>query len=149
MTYKDLPDDWPTRSLDDAAIARDVIDLVVSDSDRSRAGIAVLLCNGSGRLVQPVIVHDATPAEDLREDLRVLRTVVLGETPHGHHGVLVPAVLLALIRPAGPVDDVDRAWHQRAIEVCGGKGVRLLGVHLVTRFRVWTLPGPGSAVRVA
>lgn len=149
MSFEDLPDDWPTRSLDDAATARDVLDLVVRDGDRTRPGIAVLLCNGAGRLLQPVIVHDATPSRDLRDDLRVLRTVVLGETSGGGHGVLVPAVLMALVRPSGAVGDVDRAWHQRVIEVCRAAGVRLLGVHLVTRSRVETLPGPDSAVRVA
>lgn len=147
MSFEDLPDDWPTRSLADTELARDVLDLVVRDSDRTRPGIAVLLCNDAGRLQQPVLVHDATPAEDRARGVQVLRTLVLDhalpdpENPDGDEAWR-PALLMALVRPAGRVDDTDRAWHQAVIDVCREAGLSLLGVHLVTADRVETLPGP-------
>ena len=56
MSFDDLPQDWPTRSLADPVLAADVLDLVVNDRDRMQGGLSFLLCRGDGRLSQPVFV---------------------------------------------------------------------------------------------
>jgi hypothetical protein len=144
MSFEDLPDDWPTRSLDDERLARDVLDLVVRERDRQEPAMAVLLCNSAGRLQQPVFVQGATTAEDLERGFLVLRGTALhpavGEDDDP--ATLAPAVLVGLVRPSGGVTDTDRAWHQRAIEACRAAEVALLGVHVVTARGVETLPGP-------
>lgn len=149
MSFDDLPDDWPMRSLREEALARDVLDLCVSDRDREGPGIAVLLCGPDGRLQQPVVVSDVTPEQDLAEDCLTLRTLVLhplecDRCDWHEREPLAPAVLLAVVRPVGRLDDTDRAWHQRAIAVCRSAGVDLLGTHLVTAQGVETLPSPRS-----
>jgi hypothetical protein len=146
MTFQELPEDWPTRSLSDPHLARDVVDLVVSLADRERGGIAFLLCGPGGRLVQPVFVAGATTPDDATAERCVAdaATEVLvtdAVTSDREPG----SVLFAIVRAHGGVTDTDRSWHQRVIEVCREAGVRLLGVHLVTLDRVVTLP---SEVRV-
>jgi hypothetical protein len=55
-------------------------------------------------------------------------------------------VLLARGRRRGLVPtDVDREWHQLAIDACAAHHVPLLGFHLATPDGVEDLPGPLDA----
>lgn len=162
MTFENLPADWPMRSLSHDELARDVLDLVVSNKDRLQGGISVLLCGSTGRLQQPVFVTDATPADDLAHGTAVIKVATrtlcghldgaLQDSPPEDYPLRGGSVLFAIVREAGGVSDTDRAWHQQVIHECRESGVRLLGVHLVTLAGVLTLPAvaagalrPGSA----
>lgn len=151
MTFENLPEDWPTRSLSHADLARDVLDLVVSNKDRDGGGISILFCGATGRLMQPVFITDATPEQDLTAGMPVVRVATSALCPDPEEAVEPQplrsgSVLFALVRRRGGVTDTDRAWHQRVIEECRDAGLRLLGVHLVTLDGVETLPAlPSSA----
>jgi hypothetical protein len=45
--------------------------------------------------------------------------------------------------------DEDRAWHERAIELCRAHGVKLLGFHVATTQGVLRLPDPLDVSAVA
>lgn len=133
MSFEDLPRDWPGRPLSNPVLAADVLDLCVSDRDRSRGGLSVLLCREDDTLAQPVFVG---PLEDAAELPGIAERMV--ETSRELQGV--GGVVLAVVRPWGSVNDADRRVHQRAIEVCGALGVRLLGTYVVTDSEISQLP---------
>ncbi len=133
MSYHDLPPDWPTRSLADPLFAADVLDLCVSDADRSTGGLSFLLCRADGSLAQPVFVGDLPHETALREV--VSATVLSCVTLAGIGGVVI-----ALARAWGGVCDADRRLHQHALEVCRRARVDLHGTFLVTGAGVTHLP---------
>jgi hypothetical protein len=125
MTFEDLPDDWSDRPLTDPALVADVLDLVVSARDRQQGAVSFLLCDEDARLLQPVTITDlpATPASDDRR--RCLRTVVGAMSGCG-------SLLVALARGDGlSISASDEGWRDAAVAECS-RGVRLLGVHVVT-----------------
>lgn len=132
MSFADLPNNWPERSLADPTFAADVIDLCVSDADRSIGGLSVLLARRDGALSQPVFVG-SIPPQELTD--AVTRLVEVAEHLPG-----VGGVLFAVVRPWGGVTDADRAVHQHAIETCRASPVPLLGTYVVTRGSVTHLP---------
>ncbi|GAA5161563.1 hypothetical protein [Ornithinimicrobium tianjinense] len=132
MSFEDLPDNWPERSLADPTFAADVVDLCVSDADRRIGGLSVLLARLDGALSQPIFVG-SIPAEELTD--AVTRLVEVAEHLPG-----VGGVVLSLVRPWGAVSDADRVVHQHAIEVCRASPVPLLGTYVVTRASVTHLP---------
>lgn len=132
MSYTDLPDDWPHRSVADPILAADLVDLVVSDADRREGALGLLLCRGGGQLAQPVMVS----TQGCPDVMHLLVTVV-DELPS------VPGItglLLALARPWGGVTDADRALHQVALEVCREHDLTLWGTFLATSTGVSQLP---------
>lgn len=148
MSFQDLPPDWPTRPLSDAPLARDVVDLFVSEKDRADGAIAVLLCGRTGRLQHPMIISGADAALELGARCPVIRAAIDACRPpdpamSGPAGKSSPgSVLFVLARTDGGPTDVDRAWHQQAIDACRAAGVTLLGVHIATLRGVETLPQP-------
>lgn len=132
MSYLDLPDDWPSRPLDDPCVGPDIVDLCVRDSDREEGGLSVLYCRRDGSLAQPVF-FEARHAVDLLETAERL-VEAAAELPG------VGGVVVSVVRPGGAVDDGDRMAHQRVIEVCRALGLRLFGMYVVTRARVTPLP---------
>lgn len=135
MTFHDLPTDWEQRSLDDPALAADVLDLIVSDADRRRGGIAVLFTQ-DGRLAQPLFLelgHPATPV-DRGMGMTRLASIAAGLAPD-------IGIVVSVVRESGPfVTDDDRAWHEEARAACRAQGVPLLGMFLVTRHVVRPFP---------
>ena len=140
MTFEDLPPRASQIPLTDARVAGDVIDLIVGEADRAGGCVGLMLCDEEHRGVQPVVLHDV--ADDGRaEGLGTLLGLVLPLLAQSHGSVLV-----ARGRPRGTVaDDVDRVWHQAAIDLCAAHGVRLLGFHVATGDGVFRLPEPLSA----
>lgn len=133
MTFYDLPSDWPQRSLADPTLAADVVDLVVSDADRTCGGLSFLLCRPGGTLGQPVFIS-CGEGDDLEE---VVRFMVRTATDH------LPALgglVLAIVKPRGGLSDADRRLHQRAIEICRAHGSTLWGTYLATLGGVSPLP---------
>lgn len=142
MSFHDLPQDWPTRSLADPAFAADVLDLCVSDADRATGGLAVLLCRPDGALSQPLFVAQVPHEAGFRE---AVSAVVLGALSlPGVDGLVV-----ALVRRRGALADADRRVHQHAIEVCRRAGLTLHGTFLVTAAGVGQLPVAAALRRSA
>jgi hypothetical protein len=132
MTFHDLPDDWHSRRLDDPTVAPSIVDLCISDRDRSTGGLSVLLCRTDGTLSQPVFL-ERVPAHEL--PVAVERLVHAATHLPGVGGVVV-----SVVRCGGAVTDGDRRVHQRAIEECRAAGLPLLGTYVVTRASVTPLP---------
>lgn len=132
MTFHDLPQDWPTRSLADPTLAADIVDLVVTDQDRAEGGLAFLLCRADGSLAQPMFIETEgcpVPAELVRQVADVV-----------DHVPEVRGLVVAVAKAFGGVADADRRVHQEAIEVCRGQGLVLHGTFLATRSGVHVLP---------
>lgn len=132
MSFTDLPDDWPHRSLADPTVAADLVDLVVGDADRQQGALGLLLCRPGGTLAQPVVVGTRSCP-----DLGRLLHRVVGQLPH------VPGVdglVLAIARPWGGITDADRHLHQVALEVCRAHDLTLWGTFLATSAGVVPLP---------
>lgn len=138
MTFQDLPADWPHRSLDDAQILCDVVDLVVTEADRAAGTIYLIICSELGRMLQPVAVSEIELSE--RTDQRLVIERFCDILDHG----LGAAIAVAIARPGRHTTvDEDREWHEAAVSVCRRRGVRLVGVAVAAPGRVWALPGPG------
>lgn len=141
MSFEDLPKDWTSRSLIDAALAADVVDLCLSLGDRENAGLSLLLCDEQGRLLQPVCLEQLPTAPD-EPAVRLLRRL-LSELP------VRGTVVAAFGRPGAYLDDDTRAWHQAMIEASRQASVQLLGCYLATPQRVVRLAGPGERAEIA
>ena len=135
MSFHDLPKGWPSRSLEDPVLAADVVDLVVRDSERAVGSLSLLLCDDTGRMIQPVTIEDVPHGCTEEERERVFDAFV------GHLGGALGGLVLALGRPRGRVpEDPERAWHETAIRACDAGGVRLLGCYLATEDGVVAMP---------
>jgi hypothetical protein len=133
MSFDDLPQDWPTRSLADPVLAADVLDLVVNDRDRMQGGLSFLLCRGDGRLSQPVFVGQIPHQAARRET--VGSTVLTAVTLPGVGGLVV-----GIVKPWGGVDDDDRALHEHILAMCRRAQLPLLGTYVVTGTGIDRLP---------
>ncbi|MDO5740169.1 MAG: hypothetical protein Q4P07_08480 [Ornithinimicrobium sp.] len=140
MSFDDLPRDWPSRPLRDPDFTADVLDLCVSDQDRTAGGLAVLFCRRDDTLAQPVFVGDIPDEQGLLDALVSLGRATVEMPP-------VAGAVMAIVRPWGAVCDGDRRAHQQAIEVCRGVGITLLGMYVVTRTSISCLPVAPELVR--
>lgn len=137
MSFDDLPQDWPSRSLADPDLAVDLLDLVVSDRDRMHGGLSFLLCRGDGRLSQPVFVGRIPHESAMRETIS--STVLTAVTLCGVGGLVV-----AVVKPWGGVDDTDRRLHEHVLQMCRLADLPLLGTYVVTGTGIHLLPvAPG------
>jgi hypothetical protein len=126
MGFMDLPEDWPDRRLREPRLVADVLDLVVRCSDRHAGGLAVLMCDLEGRLLQPVMVGELESG--LSEDDYVQMVGTFAELMAGSG-----SLLLAIARRDGlSLTADDRAWCRAACRACSAAGVELLGFHVVT-----------------
>ncbi len=140
MSFEDLPRNVRDLPLNDPRLAGDVIDLIVTEESRHYGSLGIMICDAEDRGVQPILFSD----KDERVDLDGVTQLLLLVLPlaAGVGG----SVLLGRGRPRGlNPDDADRAWHQRAIDLCREHGVRLLGFHVATRDGVFTMPEPLTA----
>ncbi len=142
MTFRDLPSGIKDIPLTDPHLAADVIDLIIGDEARASGCIGVMVCDSHDRGIQPIVLTDVPDTADsggLRQLLEMLLPIVAEDGG---------SVLIGRGRRRGSApNDLDRAWHQQAIESCAAAGgVRLLGFYLATRDGVFPLPEPLSAV---
>jgi hypothetical protein len=140
MTFRDLPPDIRDRPLTDPGLAADVIDLIIGDEARASGCVGLMLCDRDDRGIQPVVLSDV-PENASSEGLRQLLDLLLPVVAEARGSVLVGR---GRRRGSAP-NDLDREWHQQAIDCCAASGVRLLGFHLATSEGVFPLPGPLSA----
>ncbi len=136
MTFKDLPRDWPQRSVTDPAIFLDVVDLIVTEADRAASALYGLLCGPTGRLMQPCAVGDVPARASVPEKRRVIGALAQAIAPVPGGGLVI-----VVARP-GRDDTIDeeREWHEATEWECRESGVRLLGVAVATPGRLWRLP---------
>lgn len=140
MTFEDLPPRASEIPLTDRRVAADVIDLIIGDTDRATGCVGLMICDSEHRGVQPLVLHDIPADADASGLAQLLRLILPLVTDNGG------SVLIGRGRPHGSApDDVDRAWHQRAIDLCGEAGAPLLGFYLATADGVFRLPEPLSA----
>lgn len=140
MSFDDLPDGWKDQPLTDPRLVADVLDLMVSDADRCAGGLAVLLCDEQGRLMQPGIISDLDYASSEAERAQMLGCFVT--TMAEWFG----SVVFALARTDGlSITADDESWA-RAVQIACRDEVRLLGFHLVTRDGSRLVPGTVAAV---
>lgn len=140
MTFEDLPPRASQIPLTDVRVAGDVIDLIIGETDRAGGCVGLMICDEQHRGVQPILLHDV-PADREADGLVTLLELVLPLIAERHGSLLIGRG-----RPRGTVaDDVDRTWHQAAIERCSAHGVRLLGFHVATADGVFRLPEPLTA----
>jgi hypothetical protein len=136
MSFEDLPADWATRPLTDDAIFADVIDLIVTNRDRTAGAVYLLLCGPTDRLLQPCAITDlgAKRVADRCAVIEPFARIVAESIDDG-------GIVLAVARDGRPgVIDADRRWHEAAIQVCRAHGIRLLAVAVATPRGIWRLP---------
>ena len=140
MTFEDLPPRASEIPLTNRRVAADVIDLIVGDTDRASGCVALMICDAEDRGIQPILLHDVPPdatASGLAQLLGMLLPLVADNGG---------SILIGRGRQRGTApDDVDRAWHQLAIDRCAEHDVDLLGFYLATRDGVFRLPEPLTA----
>lgn len=137
MTFENLPAGFPRVPLTDRRVAADAIDLLITAEDRAGGCLGVLVCDVQHRGRLPVVVSDVPHDGDSRGLANLLDLLLPMVAADGG------SVLIGRGRPRGGVpNDLDRAWHQQAIDSCAAKGVALLGFHLATRDGVFPLPEP-------
>lgn len=140
MTFEDLPPRASKIPLTDRRVAADVIDLIIGDTDRATGCVGLMICDDEHRGIQPIVLHDVPDDADATGLAQLL-------------GLLLPlvserrgSVLIGRGRRRGTMpNDIDRAWHQTAIDLCGRAGVPLLGFYLATGDGVFRLPEPLTA----
>ena len=140
MTFEDLPPRASEIPLTNRRVAADVIDLIISDADRVTGCVALVICDAEDRGIQPVLLHDVPPDADssgFAQLLNMLLPLVADNDGRSSSA--------AADRMAPLPNDVDRAWHQLAIDRCADHMVDLLGFYLATADGVFRLPEPLSA----
>ncbi|GAA2742389.1 hypothetical protein GCM10009868_12180 [Terrabacter aerolatus] len=140
MTFEDLPARASEIPLTDRRVAADVIDLILSDSDRAAGCVGVMICDAEDRGVQPIVLHDVPPDAAAGDFVRLLDLLLpLVADDDG-------SLLIGRGRAHGTAPtDVDRAWHELAIARCAAHDVGLLGFYLATGDGVFRLPDALSA----
>lgn len=137
MSFEDLPQGWHTRPLTDTTLAADVVDLVVRDSEREQGCISLLLCDATGRMVQPVTITET--------DLHPGAPDAVFDTIVGGLAGSIGGFVAAIGRPRGLApDDRARARHEEALAASRRHDVPLLGTYLATPQGVSELPVWGA-----
>ncbi len=131
MTFHDLPPDWPTISLTerrhDTVYIADLLDLIVNMQARLARSLMILVCDGDGLPLQPILLEEITTLPDLEAQMMMRRVVdtIMDQTPGS-------AALCAVARPGTlRLRAGDLAWS-----ACLSESMRtrmpILGTHLVT-----------------
>ena len=140
MTFEDLPPRASEIPLTNRRVAADVIDLIVGDADRAAGCVGVMICDAEDRGIQPILLHDVPPDAEVGGLSQLLDLLLPLVAENGG------SVLIGRGRPHGSApNDIDRAWHQTALDRCAGHEVDLLGYYLATADGVFRLPEPLSA----
>lgn len=134
MTFEDLPEDWPHRPVTDPALFDDVVDLVVTERDRGRGALYILLCDEGGRLLQPCAVTDLGPGcEPDPQLIEPFAKALVRQCPDG-------GLVVVVARGGVPVArETDVRWARAAEAVCAGWDARLLSAAVATPAGVFRL----------
>lgn len=140
MTFEELPPNAQDLPLTDPRVAADVIDLIISNRDRSEGCVGVMVCDEEHRGILPIVLNDTTDDATVA-DLATLLDLLLPLVAQRRGSLVIGRGRAHGSRP----NDSDREWHQQAIDSCRAHGGRLLGFHLATLDGVVRLPDPLSA----
>jgi hypothetical protein len=128
VNFENLPENWHEEPVDRPDRVADVLDLLVNEGARESGSLLILICDGEGRLLAPVLIEELPLHLDAEQCQQTL--ACLFDAIRASEGPM--SVLMAVARPDGlSVTDADRQWRDVAQQLCGDD-VRLLGVHLVT-----------------
>lgn len=134
MSFDDLPDDWARLPLDTPGLAADVVDLVVGHADRMGGAVGILLTGPDRTMTQPCVIGEIGDLDPDELAPFVGQLAVLAAEAGG-------GLLFVRGRPGSVLlTDLDRRWHQLAIDVCRKEGVPLLGAFLATPATVRSFP---------
>jgi hypothetical protein len=134
MTFEDLPEDWPHRPVTDPALFDDVVDLVVTERDRRRGALYILLCDEGGRLLQPCAVTDLGPGcEPDPQLIEPFAKALVHQCPDG--GLVVVVARCGVPAPR----ETDVRWARAAEAICAGWDARLLAAAVATPAGVFRL----------
>lgn len=133
-------------SLFDPDVTNDALEVFLDAEDRMAGGLAFLLCDDDGTLIQPILVSDVPRPTSNHDRWSAMRWAVglcemVSDDRHGPLGLI-----LAVVRETAGITDDDRAWHQVALDACAEADVPLIGVHVVTMAGALVLP---TATRAA
>lgn len=120
MTFQNLPDDWQSMSLADPDLALDVVDLFLGYHDRLKSSALLILCDESGRAVQPVVVNGVDWLMSATERERLFRFLEDAGSPK---------VVVAVSSPSPIPPTVVMRWWATATEVLPQVAVELLGFY--------------------
>lgn len=141
MTFEDLPRGWAERPLTDPLLAVDVVDLCLPERSRAAHCLAILLCDGDAKLVQPCLVDDLPRTTTELEKARAIRPFAALARERG--GGLIVAIGHPRHR-APSVDDAE--WRRIAAAVCAARGVQLFGFYVASGPTVRELTASAEAV---
>lgn len=131
MSFEDLPNEWPTLSLANSAIAVDVVDLFLKTSDRVHNSALLLVCDGDGRAMQPVVINDIDWYATADDRTRLFD--FLGHLP-------VPGVIMAVSARTPVEPEVAQRWLQTARAELHKYNIELLGFYSADQHAVRALP---------
>lgn len=128
MSFLDLPPGWAERPVTDPDIFEDAVDLFACQSSREQGCLYLLLCDGRGRVVQPIAIDDWGYDTHGMEQRRVLDRFV------GHLAEFHIAHMVIVIARPGPMRATGNDHQTRdAVEhVLADHGIGLLAVALAT-----------------
>jgi hypothetical protein len=115
--------------LDSPAAIAAHLDDAIEEWERGRRGVRFVLCDARNKVRVHCPVDDLPIRTDPAECAHAISVFAGALVDSERDG----ALLVALTRPGtGVIDEPDRVWFHAAHHVCARRGVRLLGVHLVT-----------------
>ena len=137
MSFDDLPENWADLPLDTPGLAADVADLVVGERDRAGGCVGVVLTRRDLTMAQPGVINDVDDSVDPEEVRPFLGRLCEIAAEAG-------GALLFVRGRSGSVyfTDLDRRWHQVAIDACRVSGAPLVGAFLATPGNVRSFPAP-------
>lgn len=143
MDHEDRPRAG-SKSLTDPAAAAAVLDRALTEEDRAAGGIALLICDGKGRLLMPVFVEDfpvmASPS---------LRRQAMDWAAHAcRHGVVAPgavSLVVAVVHGPEPQEAAERDWAATVRCTARREALRVLHVMAVRGRTIVALPATRAA----
>ncbi|KNX36860.1 hypothetical protein [Luteipulveratus halotolerans] len=137
MTTHERPERWAAESLARPDRATALLDDLLTDADRERGSITLLLCDRDGLLLEPLALSLGDDDRSAEADSMLARLTGVFEAARAS------SLVMAVVRPGySAVTDADRRWHQAVIDLTSSGPVRLLGTYVVTRSDVVRLPDP-------
>ena len=119
MSLHDLPDDWPRKSLSDSLLARDVVDLCLTRTDRAGDSLLVVLCDSHARtMAEPLVIGGVPwhcPERERHIHLRNIARIPAG------------SMLFAVSSADELPPRVAQAWCRTARSVLDANGKALVG----------------------
>jgi hypothetical protein len=137
MSFDDLPENWARLPLDTPGLAADVADLVVGERDRAGGCVGLVLTHPDLTMAQPGVGNDVDDSVDPEQ----VRAFLVGLC---RIAAEAGGALLFVRGRRGSVyfTDLDRRWHQVAIDACRDSGTRLIGAFLATPGNLRSFPAP-------